>query len=166
MSQRTSTLERTDTRAPEIVELLGKVERLLEEGQPEKALDAISRAKLKSPWVTNATAVCVLRLGEVKRAADLFRGLTAGPGGVTLRHDAPAVFKTNFATALLAANEVSGCLGVLYEIGDEENPAVEQLRGAIARWKKSLSLWQKLRWYTGDHPDHPVAFDFPLGRIE
>jgi hypothetical protein len=60
---------------------------------------------------------------------------------------------------------VSGCLGVLNEIGDEKNAAVERLRGAIARWKKNLPLWQKFKWYTGDRPDHPVKLDFPLGEL-
>jgi hypothetical protein len=166
MSQRINTLEARYAQSPEIAELLDKVERVLDEGQFEKALDLISRCRLKSPWVTNATAVCLLRMGERKRAADLFRGLTAGPGGVTLRADAPMVFKTNFAAALLAGNEVSGCLGVLSEIGDEANPAVREMRDAIARWRKSLPLWQKFKWYTGGHPDHPVPRDFSLGQLK
>lgn len=166
MYQRTNTINGDDNRPVEVVQLLAKVERLLADDNPERALDAIPRARLKSPWITNATAVCLLRLGQAEQAAKLFRGLVAGPGGVTLRTDAPLVFKCNYATALLAFHNVAGCLSVLAEIGEEDNSTVQQLRAAIAAWKKSLSLWQKFRWLTGDVPQRPVALDFPLGQLE
>lgn len=62
-----------------------------------------------------------------------------------LKPDAPLVFKTNFATALLASNNMAGCLSVLHEIKNEEDPTVKRLRAAIAQWKQGLSFWQKLK---------------------
>jgi hypothetical protein len=151
---------------PEISELLGRVQRLLDAGQADKALDTIKHSRLKSEWVTNAIAVCLLREGETKRAADLLRTLAGGPGGVTLRTDAPLVFKTNFATALLAGGQVAGCLGVLREISDEQNLTVQALRTAIDQWKKTLSLWQRLKWAVGDFPEHPLSVPGIAGDLE
>jgi hypothetical protein len=151
--------------SPEVADLLGKARQLLDEKLPEKALDTIKRSKLSSPWITNATGVCAMRIGNVKPAAGLFQGLVAH-GGIMLKPDAPLVFKTNFATALLASNNMQGCLSVLHEIGDDGNPTVQRLRAAIQQWKQGLSFWQKLKWYTGDVPQKAVALDFPLGELE
>jgi hypothetical protein len=148
------------------VDLLGKVDKLLREGQPERALEIISRAKINSPWVTNAAAVCQLRLGNAKVAVDVFRGLVLASGGLILRQDIPAAFKTNYATALLAMNNLGGCLSVLAELRDEEHPGALRLRAAVQRWKQGLSLWQKIQWYTGGEPACLVTLDFPPGDLE
>ena len=150
----------------EIAVVLEKVKALLNEQSFEKALEAIARSKLKSPWLVNATAVCLLRLGETKRATGLFHGLAAGPGGISLRSDAPTVFLVNYATSLLLGVGVVACQGALNQISDAQHPGVQQLRVAIQKWKKSLSLWQKFRWCTGDEPKRPVALDFAPGAID
>jgi hypothetical protein len=150
---------------PEVANVLAKVKQLLDEKAPEKALDVITRSRLSSPWITNATGVCAMRIGNAKSAAGVFQGLV-GHLGVMLKPDAPLVFKTNFATALLASNNMAGCLSVLHEIGQEDNPTVKRLRAAIEQWKQSLSFWQRLKWYTGDIPQKPVGVDFPLGELE
>jgi hypothetical protein len=150
---------------PGAAELLAKVRRQLEEGQAEAALESIERSRIKSDWITNAAAVCLLRMGEAKRAADAFRRLCGGPGGVTLRNDAPMLFKTNFAAALFADGNIHGCLSVLAEIGDEHNATVRTLRSSITQWKRGLSVWQKFKWYTGDVPNHPVTLDFTPGDL-
>jgi hypothetical protein len=154
----------SDIPSPEIASVLGKVEQLLNERRPEKAMEVIARSRLSSPWMTNAAGVCAMRLGNAKQASVVFQGLVAHRG-VMLKPDAPLVFKINFATALLASNNLSGCLSVLHEIGADTNPAVKRLRAAVQQWKQSLSLWQKLKWYTGDCPQKPVVFDFPLGEL-
>jgi hypothetical protein len=150
---------------PEIVNLLGKVERFLQEGHPEDALEAISRSRLKSSWVTNANGVCLLRLERAKQAVDLFRSLVLSPGVVTIREDAPIVFKTNFATALLMHANLGGCLRVLHEIGDERDSAVQQLRTAIQRFRAGLSPWKRLEWKMGIPPSIPVPLNFPPGHL-
>jgi hypothetical protein len=140
-----------NTPTPEVASVLAKVKQLLDEQAPDKALDVITRSRLSSPWITNATGVCAMRIGNVKSAAGVFQGMI-GHLGVMLKPDAPLVFKTNFATALLASNNMAGCLSVLHEIGQEDNPTVKRLRSAIQQWKQNLSLWQKFKWYTGDIP--------------
>jgi len=151
--------------SPEEADLFGKVDTLLREGQADKALNVLARASVKSPWVTNALGVCQLRLGSVKVAVDLFRGLVLG-AGLVLRKDVPAVFKTNYATALLLSGNVDGCLVALEAVGDEQSPAVQRLQEAVGRWQQRLTIWQKLNWWMGGQPDCPVTLDFPPGDLE
>jgi hypothetical protein len=147
-------------------ELLKKAERMLQDGEVEKALELVSRSKLKSPWVVNIMGVCLLRLGRAKAAADLLRGIVLAAGGVTLRLDVPTAMKVNFATALLMSNNVDVCESVLNEINDAQHPMVKQIREAIRRWRKSLSLWQKVRMLSGQQPDRPVELDFAPGCLQ
>ena len=156
----------SEAKSSQITELLRKIDSQLQEGQPKNALALISRGKVESPWVTNAAGVCLLRLGEAKQATQSFRSLVMSSGGWTIREDVPTVFKTNLATALLACNDIEGCRGVLSEVNDPQNPVVQQLLAAIQHWKKSLSLWEKVKWYTGDQPNRPVVLDFVLGDPE
>jgi hypothetical protein len=149
----------------EIANLLVKADELLEAGEPKKALDLLARSKIQSPWVTNAMAVCQLRLGNAKSAVDMLRGLVLGAGGIHMREDVPAVFKTNFAVALLKAGNTAGCLSALADVR-VEHAAVGRIASAIEKFKKSLTLWEKLNWYMGVPPDRPVALDFPPGDLE
>jgi hypothetical protein len=159
----TGPVNAADTRPPEVVDLLGKVEKLLEEGQPVVALERISRSKLSSPWLMNAAAVCQLRLGNAKVAVDTFRGLVLAAGGLVLREDVPTVFKANFAMALLADGNLSGGLRVLDEIREKEHPAVRELWDAVQQWKAAMTFWQRLWWSLGGEPPRPLILDFPLG---
>jgi len=150
---------------PEIVELLQKVERLLQDGQPAKALDSLARTKTNSPWLANARGVCQLRLGNPSVAVDVFRGIVLAPGGIHVRTDDPTVFKTNFAIALLQSGNLEGCMSTLFEIREENHPTITRLKDAIDRWKQSLTFAQKLGWYFGNRPARSVTLDFPLGDL-
>src|SRR5690349_864375 len=123
-----------EVRPPELVRLIERVDRLLREGEPRKALDLLARSKEGSPWSVNATGVCLLRLGDAPRAIELFRHLVLAPGGLVLKSDVPTAFKVNFATALLLDGNLTGCTSVLGEIREEQHPAVQKLRAAIRRW--------------------------------
>lgn len=149
----------------EVAELLIRMEALLQAGEPQKAVDLIARTKLRSPWLTNALGVCQLRLGNAQGALELFRRLVLAPSGLMIREDAPTVFKTNFAAALLAAGDVGGCLRALAQTA-EDHPAVGKLKAAIQHWKKSLTFREKLDWYLGGQPARPVALDFAPGDLE
>jgi uncharacterized protein YceK len=144
--------------------ILSRVETELGNGDPQLALATVSRAKFNSPWAINARATCLLRLGQYQDAVDLLRGLVLGTGGVTYRQDVPTVFQANFATALLAVGNLSGCLSMLKNIKDQQHPAVRELHAAIERWNRDLSPWQKLRWRLGAEPTLP-SLDFPLGHV-
>ena len=145
------------------LELLAKVATSLDAGHPQKALELLQRSKVRSPWVTNAMGVCLLRLGDTTRATEMFKGL-AVTSGVCFRTDVPAVFLTNFATALLMAHNISGCVSALGAVREHQDPSVQRLRGAIHQWKAGLSLWQKICRYWGDRPA-PIELGFPPGEI-
>jgi hypothetical protein len=152
-------------RPPEVADLLAKVGRLLDAGDPRAALDLVGRAKLGSPWVTNAVGVCLLRLGQAGRAVELFRGLVLGAGGLVLRADLPAVIKANYARALLAADHLSGFLSVLAALRSDADPAARRLVAAFDAWYGGLSFWQRVRWSLGGRLDRPLALDGPPGEL-
>jgi hypothetical protein len=154
------------SKTPELIDLLERVDRLLKDGEPGKALDEVARARLASPWATNAQGVCHLRLGNARVALDLFAGLVLGSVGVALRREAPAAFKVNYAAALMLSGNVSGGLGALKEVRDESNPAVRKLRDLVRRWRQGLTFWQKVNWWMGGDPDRPVSPDSSLGELQ
>jgi hypothetical protein len=146
--------------------LSSQVRELVQQRRENEALAAMSRARIESPWISNAQGVCQLRLGNAQVALPVFRTLSLAAGGFSLRTDIPTVFKTNFATALLATNNLGGCLSVLEELRDAQHPAIQKINDAIADWKRELSLWQKLNWYFGGQPDIPVKFNYPPGDLD
>jgi hypothetical protein len=152
-------------RPSEVADLLGKVQKLLEAGQPAAALEKIGRSRLSSSWLTNAAAVCQLRLGKATVAVDMFRRLVLAAGGLLLREDVPILFKVNFATALIAAGNLSGGLKILDEVRQEEHPAVQEIRNAVRRRKADMTFWQRLRCSLGGEPPRPLVFDFPPGHL-
>lgn len=153
------------TPSTELASVIGRVKTLLQEQRPQEALDFVNRRKQASPWISNARGVCMLRLESTDEAIAVFRGLAA-QSGIVLKPDAPVIFKTNFATALLASGNLAGCLSVLHETNAEDAPTVRQLRDSIERWRRSLSWWQRLHWLLGDFPSGRVSLDFPLGELE
>ncbi|HUU99297.1 MAG TPA: hypothetical protein VM487_26490 [Phycisphaerae bacterium] len=154
-------------RNPEKVsEVLALVQKLLDAGKPKEAVELIRRFGTGSPEVSNAYGVSLMRAGEIAKAIEVYRNLVISESGVCLKINAPTLFKTNFATALLLAKNVSGCLSVLQEINDEQNAAVMRLRAAITRWRQSLTWWQRL-WFelSGEAPDQAVPLDFQPGEL-
>jgi hypothetical protein len=149
----------------EVRTLLDQARKLLETGQVKPALDLLSRQRGESIWITNAQAVCQLRLGNAAVALQALRELAVGPGGFNLRQDAPLVFKTNFAAALFLDGNVAGCLNTLDEIRDEAHPAVQKLRQAVRDWAAGLSFWQRLMWKLGNQPSQPPSATGTLGDL-
>jgi hypothetical protein len=147
---------------PAIARLLDEVRELLAAGKTKQALGALSRDE--SDWARNARGVCLMRLGEAAAAVDTLRGLAVARH-LSLKPDAPTVFKVNFATALLLSGNVSGGLGALAEVRDEQHPMVQKLRTAIERWKASMGFWQRLNWRMGGEIEHPFTLDFPPGEV-
>jgi predicted Zn-dependent protease len=148
---------------PEHSAVLNQVEKLLQAGQPKQALDLLARSKDHSPWSTNAAGVCLLRLGQADRAVELYRNLVLS--GLFLRPDVPTAWKVNFATALLMADNLAGCVRVLAEIQEEDHPGVQRLRAALQSWHDRLSVWEKIRWLLGGQPARRVELDFLPGEL-
>jgi hypothetical protein len=144
---------------------LRKAKSLVDAGKLQESLDAIKRSRFQGRALRNVKGVCLLRLGDSQSAVELFRQLTMTPGTVTLRTDCRMIYKTNFATALFMANNVSGCISVLDEINIENNPTVQRLRAAIKNWEKGLSFFQRMQWRLGIEPSKPVELNFPPGEF-
>jgi hypothetical protein len=144
--------------------LLAEVDRLLQAGRARGAVDEIGLSYLSCPRTANALAVCHLRLGNTVRALRLLRHIAADDTG-RLRPDVPTVFKTNLATTLLVAGDVTGCLAALDQIGDENHPAVRRLRAAVARWTASLSAWERFVRRFGIRPARVPEIDEPVGEL-
>ena len=144
--------------------VLGQLKELLQAGQPKQALDLLARSNAHSHWSTNATGVCLLRLGQADRAVELFRNLVLS-GSLFLRPDVPTAWKVNFATALLMADNLGGCVRLLGEIQEEDHPGVQRLRGALQSWHSRLSIWAKIRWFLGGQPGRRVELDFLPGEL-
>ncbi len=149
-------------RPPEIAKLLERVKELLDSGKTQEAVKALSRED--SQWARNARGVCHLRLGDANAAVDTLRALVV-TRHLNLRAEAPLVFKTNLATALLLSGNTGGGESILCDIRDEQNEKVQKLRAAIEQWKARMSFWEKLRWWLGGEPARPFSLDDPPGDL-
>lgn len=160
--------ETTDRESPPsaVAGVLDEVEKLLQDGRPQQAFQIMNRARHNSPWLTNAAAVCQLRLKNYSVAMTSFRSLVIGAGGILLRDDVPVVFKINFALSLPLVDNFDGAATLLSELRKEEHPAMLQLRTAYQQWKQGLSSWDRLKWKVAGIPPKPIQFDFPLGVLK
>jgi hypothetical protein len=152
------------TRPPDVTALLGRAEKLLQTEGPRVALGFLKRHNNGSPWIVNAYGVCLLRQGDAQQAMAIFRSLVLGAGGFALRPDAPTVFKTNYATALLLTDNVPGGRSILDQVRDEGHPSVQRLRGALRRWWGSFTFLEKVRWFFGG-AERPIVLDFSPGEF-
>ena len=143
-----------------------KLIRAVEDQQYETAIE-LAGSMEPLPEVYNAVGVCLLRLGRAEEAVKLYRELLLFPSTLVLRDDLPLHYSTNFATALLLYGQVTVCLRMLSQIGNDDDPTVRQLQAAIARWERSLSYWARLGWRWGavDPSDGPVPIDFMPGQL-
>lgn len=144
--------------------LLHRVETLLDTGRAAEAFDLL-RPATSDPVLKNARGVCLLRMGQPGLALRVYRELCLTGGGIVVRPDAPAVWKVNYANALLMDGNVAGCVGILNDLGEAEHPLLGQLRAAVAKWESELSLWQRLAWRLGTQPSRPVTLDFAPGAL-
>jgi predicted Zn-dependent protease len=127
---------------PEAVDLLTRVEQLLQEGRPQAAL-ALLPVTTDSPWLRNARGVCLLRLGLASQAVETLRDLVFNRGGFAVRADADPVFQANYATALLLDGNAEGFWSILGGIDDRTHTAVARLDDAVRRWKADMTFWQR-----------------------
>lgn len=146
--------------------LLQRVRPLLEAGDARSALALIERYGSDTLELKNARGICLLRLGQIEKALRLFSSIVLHQGTTYMVQGLPNTFKTNFATALLLANNVSGCVAVLDEINDEKDPAVIRLRKAVEDWKGRLNPLRRILFNLyGESSRPPVTLDFVPGDL-
>ncbi|MGB7327766.1 MAG: tetratricopeptide repeat protein [Rubripirellula sp.] len=124
---------------------------LIQKGNYSAAVDFLA-ASGRDPSVRNALGVCLMRLGEIDRAVEVFRSFVLVPGTVSERSEVSNASKRNFATALLLKGLPSGAMTVLADIHDPDSTKSARIYWAVRKWEKSLP-W--LRW-----------LDWKLNRIE
>ena len=149
----------------DLAPLLERTEQVLQTEGPQKAFELLARSNETTPWITNARAVCLMRLGEACRAAELLRPLVLASHGFSVADDSPVVFKINYATAQLLAGNPTGYIVTMGQIQDELDPAVQRLRDGVRRWRQTFSFWEKVCWFLGAAPDRPVDLGFPPGEL-
>lgn len=153
-----------EARAASIDALIEQVRQLLDQDQAKKALDLVGRSTQKSDRLTNAAAVCQIRLGQAEKAVELLRPVVV-QGYIHLREGVPAAFKLTFAAALLGTGNLDGFLATLHEIPRDSHPSVARYEDAYRRWKASRPILDRLKGLLGAAPSRPFAFDFPAGEL-
>jgi len=149
-----------------VSDVLALVQKLLEKDNPNQAIELIRGFGQESPELLNAYGVALMRAGAPSKAIEVYRRLVLYGDSVCTMPNVPTLFKTNFATALLLTGNVTGCLTMLREAGDEQDMGVKQLRAAIATWMRSLSWWQRLLFKVFERlPGIPVTLGFAPGGL-
>lgn len=149
-------------------ELFARVLELASRRDYARALGLINAAGSNAPEYANARGVCLMRLGNYREAVRVLRKLVMGPSATWLRPELPTFCKVNFATALLLAGYPAGCLEVLAEVHEDDDPMVRQLRAAVKRWEADLTAVQRLNWWIGriEPTSLRIKLDFDPGRFE
>ncbi len=142
--------------------------KLITNGQYQLALDQLKDCSADVD-VRNIKAVLLMRLGRPNEAVNLLRPIVFDPTSLMVKPGVPEIVILNFATSLLLAGHVSGCLDVLSSIQDNSIKGVRRLQACVRKWEKSLSFWSWIDWkvcgiehISGDFPlDHlPGVFDW------
>ena len=139
---------------------------MADHGDCQGALQLL-RPQGHAPDILNAVGVCLMRLGKIDDALALYRGMVMKPGTTLVRPEVPTHYKLNFATALLLRGTPAGCLSVLSEVREPENPAVQRLHRAIKGWEAGLSFWRRWDWRINriEPAKCRVVIDFPPGQL-
>lgn len=148
-----------------VADVLLKVQRLLDQGEIDGALNRLAHAKVESPWLRNAQGVCLLRRDRPDEAVRLFRTLVLNATGIGLRSDTPALFNYNFALSLLGTGNVTGCESTLREMDLNHQAHAAHLQELIRQAYRSGSWWQRWQWRLWGLPADRIKLDFNLGEL-
>ncbi|WP_242631966.1 tetratricopeptide repeat protein [Rubripirellula amarantea] len=146
---------------------LQKAWHLIHRGEYTAAANLLSSAG-RDTQVRNALGVCLMRLGRVDPAVDVFRSFVLMPGTLIERVEVSNACKRNFATALLMKGFPSGALSVLAATRDPDHIMAVRLHSAISQWEKSLSWLRWLDWkLNGVEPSKcHIKLDFEPGEFD
>jgi len=144
---------------------IDRIHDLLGEGRAEEALVLVNQHEEPSDLWQNAKGACLLRLGLYERALQVLRGIVFPGGSIFVPEDVPALYRANFATAMLLTDHMDGAIAIAEHLVSDGHPYVSQVLQAVQRWKKSLTFLQRAALALGWYPEKPVQMDFPLGGI-
>ncbi len=153
------------TNPASVDEAISRVQSLLSEGEPRKAIEFLVRTGMGNSDLRNAYGVCLLRAGELDKAVDVYQSLCLN-GTICFKPNVSTLHLANYATALLLKGNRSGCLAALHQARDESHPAVRRVKDAIQRWRRSLTWMQRLRLVMSEHlPEKPVDLGTEPGEL-
>jgi hypothetical protein len=135
-------------------------------GKPQEAVQIAEGASEDELGARNAVGLHLLRTGAYLLAKQTFAGIVLKAGTDTLEPRSPTVFKVNYASSLFLSGDVAECLWVLRQIDDEQDPGVQRLRAAIARWGSRLTAWQRILLKIGIKSGPAPEVDFPPGELK
>jgi hypothetical protein len=141
------------------------VRQFLDQGRPQEALNLLKHLGQNSASTKNIQGVCLLRLGKIHEAISILSEITF-QGNVCIPPDTPVVFQTNFATAMLMANNKEAAISVVERLDDKQHPAVARIKNAIKTWEKGLNIFQRLLSKAGIYPGKAIPVDFVPGDID
>ena len=141
------------------------VRQLLDQDRPQEALNLLKHLGQNSASSKNIKSVCLLRLGRIHEAISILSEITF-QGNICVPPDTPVVFQTNFATAMLMANNKEAAISVVERLDDNQHPAVARIRNAIKKWEKGLNIFQRLLSKAGIYPRRAIPLDFVPGDID
>ena len=141
------------------------VRQLLDQGRTHEALNLLDHLGQNSASSKNIKAVCLLRLGRVREAVSILSEITF-QGNICIPPETPVVFQTNFATAMLMANNKEAAISVVERLEDKQHPAVARIKNAIKTWEKGLNIFQRLLSRAGIYPRKEIPLDFVPGDID
>ena len=144
--------------------VIDHVRELLAQGRPQDALKFIDHLGRKDREMENARGVCLMRLGKAEEAVSVLRDVAFG-GNVCMPADTPAVYRLNFATAMLLVNLKGAAMPILSSLGDRDCPEAAKVKDAIRRWFRSLNFFQRCCCRIGFYPRNAVNIDFPPGEV-
>lgn len=138
---------------------------MLDHGQVEDAMGLLDSCGQRSQAVQNAKGVCLLRMGRYELGMVVFRDLVFPAGAFTIPDETPTVVRVSYVTSLVLSDRLVTGLQLLGQIPDSQHPVVVRLKDAVRRWKRTLSLWQRIGLLLGVCPSSPMCLDFAPGAL-
>lgn len=145
------------------LDLMLEVQHLLDDHEPEKALDLLLPGNRSDPRIRNARAVCLMQLGRYDEAMSEISPLVLGGSPLSCRADAPTVCRANFVAIIALRGDPFQALSLLHDIPEQAHPAVQQLRDGLRAWRRSVAFWRWPLMVLGVYPSTPLRLDFTPG---
>jgi len=146
-------------------DIIERVKSLLEQDKVLEALDFVNHLGQETALIKNARGVCLLRLGRGEAAVSEFREITFR-GFMCVPSDTPVVYQTNFATAMLMANQKAGAIELINRLDNSQHAAVVKIKSAIDQWKRGLNPLRRFLCKVDVYPNKAVQIDFVPGDLQ
>lgn len=140
------------------------IRELLNQNLPLEALKFIDHLGQKTSELENARGVCLMRAGKINEAVAALRE-NVFMGHICIPSDAPVLYKINFATAMILANNKSAAFSILAQLNKNEHPYISMLKESVNQWLKSLNILERLSYHFGFYSNKPINLDFQPGEI-